>query len=257
MQTFTLFCDFELNSIVALGHCVTKSNGSFCSPNFMHLIVRTMLSSIHFLYREYRSYSNNALCRNEHDFAKSTTPIIRGLSQLFYEFESASDIGADIEEDVVIQIVEDLQELMVIGTGSNDGRKSGKEEKPSTSTNTDSDAGYSEDATRPMFSEYQDYSQRDRHRFRNRVLLDWNGEQYRHGNYTSDSVLETAERSEVNVDRSFFVPFDVFRYSFLSRNRFSLCPLAPILDDSDYLWLMMMMCQQTEDVRNVSVGFIG
>ena len=244
-EVWKYYINLRKFSIIALGHCIIKSNKIFIG--YKNLISHTMFITFHFLKNEYKNYVNNKLCRNPHDFAKSITPIIRSLSQLFNEFDfnlnpsnnslddqKSNDVNDDdnivIEEDLIIQIIEDLKDLMTLGANSSDNTNNLSQTKTSTPTenvtgteDSESDVpihshhgnnnnkNRNNNHNRKILSEYNEYSKRERHRYRNRVLLDWNGEQYRVGNgYTSDSVLGSAEKSDLNMDKSFFVPFDIF-----------------------------------------------
>ena len=175
-------------SVIAIGHAL-KNNDEFIS--FKHTIFCTVFDTFHFL-------KNDKVCRNQHDFAKSMIPSIRTMSQLFdqFDFNEEEDAKNAIDEDLTHQIIEDLTDLMVIGADNSNHKVS------STGSDIESDNNRN-----LILSEYRNICKTDRHRMRNRVLLDWNGEQYRRGNgYTSDQL--TAELSE-NIDKSFFVPFDV------------------------------------------------
>ena len=225
-EVWKYYINIRKFSMIALAHTIIKSNKNFII--YKNIISETMLDTFHFLKKEYKNYSNNKLCRNQHDFAKSITPIIRSLSQLFNEF----DFQFEPDQDIILQIIDDLKDLMILGTNCNQNKREYSEGNINNNSNNNNDETKSslsssdneyihnnndniinnnKQKDKSILSEYSEYSKRDRHRYRSRVLLDWNGEQYRHGNgYTSDSVLGSAEKSDINIDKSFFVPFDIF-----------------------------------------------
>eukprot|EP01083_Nonionella_stella_P086528 240452_1 len=189
-EVWKYYINLRKFSMIALGHCIIKSGSShLLCTKYGALITNCMLVTCHFLKTEFAKYDVNKLCRNEHEFAKSVTPIIRSLSHLFGEYDMTHLIGDD-DEDLIIQIIGDLKDLMVLGATTT--RREEQQQQP------------------PLTCDYSDYSRNERHRYRNRVLLDWSGDQYgktKHG-YTSDSVLGSAEN--LDADKSFFVPFDMF-----------------------------------------------
>ena len=161
-------------SIICLAHCIVKTNNIFDIYN--EIICYISFKSFHFFKKELYNY-NISICLNDHDYAKSITPILRSLSLILTQINFNK---YNIINDLFLQIMDDLKDIMVMGTNSfNINTVSNKKiiqniQQNNTTTTTSQ-------------SDNDNNSNNDRNRYRNKVLIDWDGQQFKSMNgYTSE-----------------------------------------------------------------------